>query len=71
MPVEKFRSIEEMNAASDPRSAEDAVARFIRHCARHRALHPKSWTPGVHRFRSIDEARAARRKPQAAEKTED
>lgn len=63
MPVEKFRSIEEMNAAADARSAGDAVSRFIRHCARHRALHPKTWTPGVHRFRSLQEAQEARQRP--------
>ena len=60
MPVEKFRSIAEMNAASPHRRDEQPVERFLRHCARYRAIAPRSYPRGVFRFRSIEEARAAR-----------
>jgi len=34
MPVQKFRSIEEMNKAPEPESREHPFERFLRHCAR-------------------------------------
>ena len=60
MPVEKFRSAEEMQAA--PALAGDAmpVERFLRHCARYRRLSPRTLPRGVFKFRSIEEAQAAR-----------
>lgn len=57
MPVQKFRSIEEMNRAP-VRSPETAtVDRFLRHCARFWAIAPRAYPRGVFKFRSIDEMR--------------
>jgi hypothetical protein len=57
--VQKFRSGEEMNAAT----ADTAAAhfeRFLRHCARYWALAPRTYPRGVFKFRSIEEAQRAR-----------
>ena len=62
MPVQKFRSIEEMNAARILTSAGDGFDRFLRHCARYRALAPRTYPRGVFRFRSLEEAQEARRR---------
>jgi hypothetical protein len=60
MPVFKFRSIEEMNAHDarplDPDNLRVAVS-LSKSCM---ALHPKRMTPGVRKYRSLDEAWAAR-----------
>ena len=60
MTVQKFKSIEAMNAATSPGRDENAVARFLRHATRLRRLSPRTWRPGVHKFRSIQEAQQAR-----------
>lgn len=60
VPVQKFRSIEEMNAAPAPLRTEDGFNRFIRHCSRYRRLAPRDYPRGVFKFRSIEEAQAAR-----------
>jgi hypothetical protein len=60
MPVEKFRSAEEMNAAPVRPGGGHAFDRFIRHCARYRAIFPRAYPRGVFRFRSLEEAQAAR-----------
>jgi hypothetical protein len=62
MPVEKFRSIEEMNAAPVRTQAGAAFRRFRRHCARYRRIARADRPRGVFRFRSLQEAQAARRK---------
>ena len=62
MPVEKFRSIEEMNKAPVRESQIPDIARFLRHCARFRAIAPKHHQRGVFKFRSIEEAQEARKK---------
>ena len=66
MPVYKFRSIEEMNQAPDPRAgSSDAAAnfeRFLRHCARWWAIAPKHYPRGVFKFRTMEEAQKAREK---------
>ena len=66
MPVQKFRSIEEMNKASVPeRGGSDAASnfeRFLRHCARWWAISPKQYPRGVFKFRTIEEAQKAREK---------
>jgi len=62
MPVQKFRSIEEMNNASAPESGEPDFERFLRHCARYWAIAPKRYPRGVFKFRSIEEAQRAREK---------
>jgi len=58
--VQKFRSVEEMNAARVPVSQEDAFERFLRHCARYRSISPRTYPRGVFRYRSIEEAQSAR-----------
>jgi hypothetical protein len=61
VPVLKFRSIEEMNAAPD-RFAEADFDRFLRHCARYWTMAPKKFPRGVLKFRSIDDARRVHRR---------
>lgn len=56
MPVERFRSIEEMSQAPVRVSQESDVERFFRHSARYWALSPRVYPRGVFRFRSIDDA---------------
>lgn len=60
MPVQKFRSIEEMNRAPVVRLHASPFEAFLRHCARHRALARKVHPRGVFKFRSLEEAQAAR-----------
>jgi hypothetical protein len=62
MPVQKFRSIEEMNKAPAPSSQEPPFERFLRLCARYWAIAPKQYPRGVFRFRTIEEAQKAREK---------
>jgi hypothetical protein len=62
MPVQKFRSVEEMNAATVPVSPGAAFDRFLRHCARYWAIAPRTYPRGVLKFRSIEEAQAARQR---------
>jgi len=61
MPVQKFRSIEEMASAPVLVRSEDGFERFVRHCARMLQLAPRRYPRGVFRFRTIEEAQAARR----------
>lgn len=62
MPVQKFRSIEEMNKAPQLESREPPFERFLRLCARYRALAPKRYLRGVFKFRTIEEMQEARKK---------
>jgi hypothetical protein len=57
--VQKFRSGEEMNAAPAAPGESD-FDRFLRHCARYRALSPRNRPRGVFKFRNIEEAQRAR-----------
>lgn len=57
MPVQKFRSIEEMNAAALRWSALADFDRFLRHCARYWKIAPRVYPRGVFKFRSIEDAR--------------
>jgi hypothetical protein len=57
MPVQKFRSGQEMNNAPRVSSQSADFDRFLRHCARYWAIAPKVYPRGVFRFRSIDEMR--------------
>lgn len=66
MPVEKYRSAEAMNAAPVRERGGDPVERFLRHCARYRSICPRRYPRGVFRFRSLEEAQAARREIEAA-----
>lgn len=62
MPVRKFRSIEEMNAADDERMRQDdprLIERIEGHWRRWQHLIPPLDIPkGVHKFRSIEEKNA-------------
>lgn len=58
--VQKFRSIEEMNAAAPLPAPDSGFERFVRHCARYWALAPRTYPRGVFKFRSIEEAERAR-----------
>lgn len=60
MPVQKFRSIEEMNNAQLPESRKPDFEAFLRHCARYWAIAPKKYPRGVFKFRNIEEAQKAR-----------
>jgi hypothetical protein len=57
VPVQRFRSIEEMNAAPLRSSAQADVDRFLRHCARYWKMSPRIYPRGVLKFRSIQDAR--------------
>ena len=64
VPVERYRSGEEMNAAPARIVVDgDAFERFIRHCARFRKLNQGERPRGVFKFRTIEEAQAARNSP--------
>jgi hypothetical protein len=60
MAIERFRSIEEMNAARVRTGSDDGFDRFIRHCARYRSMAPRVRSRGVFKFRSLEEAQRAR-----------
>ena len=60
MPVQKFRSIEEMNNAPAPQFRHADFEQFLRHCARYWAIAPKRYPRGVFKFRTIEEAQNAR-----------
>jgi hypothetical protein len=60
MPVQKFRSVEDMNRAPLLRSRPSDFERFLRHCARYWAIAPKTYPRGVVRFRTLEEAQRAR-----------
>ena len=57
MPVQRFRSIDEMNAAPLRVPASSDFDRFLRHCARFWKIAPRVYPRGVFKFRSIQEAR--------------
>ncbi len=66
MPVQKFRSLEEMNRAPVLSLRQPDFEQFLRHCARYWAIAPKVYPRGVFRFRSIEDARKARGDPGGA-----
>ncbi len=57
MPVQKVRSIDEMNEAPLRPSPQSDFDRFLRHCARFWQIAPRVYPRGVFKFRSIEEAR--------------
>lgn len=60
MPVQKFRSIQEMNDAPVRAPQGSAFERFVRHCRRYRLASKPNYPRGVFKFRSLEEAQAAR-----------
>ena len=58
--VQKFRSVEDMALAAVVVLPGDGFERFARHCARYFALASRAYPRGVFRFRTIEEAQAAR-----------
>jgi hypothetical protein len=58
--VQRFRSVEAMNEAPVATALGDGFERFVRHCARYWAVAPRVYPRGVFKFRSIEEAQAAR-----------
>jgi hypothetical protein len=60
MPVQKFRSIEEMNKAPVLTYGRSDFERFLRLCARYWAIAPKQYPRGVFKFRTIEDAQKAR-----------
>ena len=57
MPVQKFRSIEDMNNAPVIVSGRSDFERFLRHCARFWKLAPRVYPRGVFKFRSVEDMR--------------
>jgi hypothetical protein len=62
LPVQKFRSVEPMDGAPLLVALGDGFDRFLRHCARFWAIAPRVYPRGVFKFRSIEEAQAARQR---------
>lgn len=62
MTVERFRTIEEMNAAPVIVPPGEGFERFARQCARFWKIAPRVYPRGVFRFPSLAEAQAARDK---------
>ena len=60
MPVQRFRSAEQMGAAPILVTSGGSFDRFLRHCARYWALAPRTYPRGVFRFRTIEDAQAER-----------
>lgn len=59
--VQRFRSVEEMNGAPVLTPADGSLERFVRLCARLRALSAYEHPRGVFKFRTLEEAQSARR----------
>jgi hypothetical protein len=49
-----------MNSAPVRAGVGDAFERFVRHCARYRKIARRRYPAGVFKFRSLEEAQAAR-----------
>jgi len=58
--VQRFRTLEEMEAAPVVVPPGDAFERFVRQCARYWTIAPRVYPRGVFRFRSLEEAQTAR-----------
>ena len=56
MPVERYRSVDEMSRAPVRVSQDSDVERFFRHCARYWTLAPRVYPRGVCKFRSVEDA---------------
>jgi hypothetical protein len=62
MPLHKYRSGEEMNAAPVLVRPGEGFERFVRHCQRYWKIAPRVYPRGVFRFRNLEEAQEARRR---------
>ncbi len=60
MPVQRFRSVEEMDAAPVLVPSGQGFERFARQCHRYWNIAPRVYPRGVYRFRTLAEAQAAR-----------
>lgn len=60
MPVQKFRSIEEMNSAAVLARGGGDFDSFLRQCARDWKIAPRVYPRGVFKFRSVEDAQQAR-----------
>lgn len=60
--VQKFRSVDQMGTAPILVTPGEGFDRFLRHCARYWALAPRLYPRGVFKFRTIEEAQAARQR---------
>ena len=60
MTVEKYRSVDDMNSAPIRVRIGDSFERFLRHCARYWTIAPRQYPRGVFKFRTLEEAQAAR-----------
>jgi hypothetical protein len=60
VPVQKFRSVEEMDAAPRSDTRVSDFERFLRHCARYWAIAPKTYPRGVFKYRTLEDAQQAR-----------
>jgi hypothetical protein len=56
MPIEKFRSVDDMDSAAVRPPAGDGVDAFFRHCARYWVLAPRVYPRGVFRLHSVEDA---------------
>jgi len=61
VPLQRFRSAEDMNAAPVLARPGQGFDRFARHCERYWKMAPRVYPRGVFRFRSLEEAQEARR----------
>jgi hypothetical protein len=60
VPVQKFRSIEDMNRAPILARGGDDFDRFLRQCARYWRIAPRVYPRGVFKFRTVEDAQHAR-----------
>ena len=60
VPVQRFRSVEEMNAA--PVATTESFDRFLRHCARYWSIAPRIYPRGVFKYRTLEAAQRARQR---------
>jgi hypothetical protein len=62
MPLQKFRSEEDMDSAAVLARPGEGFDRFARQCERYWVIARRVYPRGVFRFRSLEEAQEARRK---------
>lgn len=60
MAVYKYRSVEAMESQPVLVRTDDGFERLLRHCARYRRFSSRELPRGVFKFRTMEEAQAAR-----------